>query len=101
MSIPRKYVLHGISYLVLLMMGIFLFSTESRPALGAHPASYPMGYQRLLPRGAKRLGHEDDYLPPTSAKAKYTWSYTSISQYIFMMRCLIKQEICLRGIVLK
>jgi hypothetical protein len=41
-------------------LGIFLFTTASRPALGA-----------------KRQGHEADHSPPSSAEEKNAWSYTS------------------------
>jgi hypothetical protein len=36
-------------------LGIFLFSTASRPAIGAHPASYPMGTRDSFP-GDKAAG---------------------------------------------
>jgi hypothetical protein len=36
-------------------LGIFLFTTASRPALGTHPASYPMGARGSFP-GSKAAG---------------------------------------------
>jgi hypothetical protein len=36
---------------------------------GAHPASYPMGNTGSFPE-AKRLGHDADHLPPSSAEVK-------------------------------
>jgi hypothetical protein len=45
----------------------FLFSTAPRPALGPHPASYPLGTGALSP-GVKRLGREADHSPPSSAE---------------------------------
>jgi hypothetical protein len=43
---------------------------------GAHLASYPMGTRVSFP-GVKRPGREADYSPPSSAKVKNGWSYTS------------------------
>jgi hypothetical protein len=43
----------------------FLFSTSSRPALGA------------LSPWVKRPGLEADHSPPASAEVKNTWIYTS------------------------
>jgi len=37
------------------------------------------------------LGREAYNLPPTGAKNKHVWSYTSTLPYDFMARCLIKQ----------
>jgi hypothetical protein len=51
---------------------------------GAHPASsYPMGTGDLSP-GVEPLGREADHSPPTSAKVKQTWVYTSTPPYAFM-----------------
>jgi hypothetical protein len=51
-------------------LGIFLFTTVSRMALGpAHPASYPMGTKGSFP-GNKAAGHEADHSPPSSAEVK-------------------------------
>jgi len=33
-------------------------------------------------------------------RSKNAWSYTSTPQYVFIVWCLIKQEICLHGMVL-
>jgi hypothetical protein len=48
--------------------------------------------------GVKHLGCEADHSPP-SAEVKSAWSYTSNFAYIFMVWCLIKHRICLRGLV--
>jgi hypothetical protein len=53
-----------------------------------------------LSPGVKWLECEADHSPPTSAKVKNAWSYTSIPQYIFMVDCLIKQWVHLHGMVL-
>jgi len=34
--------------------------------------------------GVKQPGHEADHSPPSSAKVKNAWNYTSTPQYIFM-----------------
>jgi hypothetical protein len=44
----------------------------------------------LIP-GIRQPGREGDYSPLSSA-AKNAWSYNSTPQYIFMVWCLIKQE---------
>jgi hypothetical protein len=57
---------------------IFLFSTESRPALG--PTKLPIQWvPGAISSGIKRAGHE-------------WWSYTSTSAYVFMGYCLIKHR---------
>jgi hypothetical protein len=52
-------------------LGIFLFITMSRMALG--PTQSPI--QWVL--GVKQLGCEVDHSPPSSAEVKNAWSYTS------------------------
>jgi hypothetical protein len=48
----------------------------SRTALGARPASYPMGTGDLSP-GIKRPEREADHSSPSSAEVKNASSYTS------------------------
>jgi hypothetical protein len=50
-------------------MGIFLITTASRMALGAHPASYTMGTRGYF-LGLKRSEREAYYSPPFSAEVK-------------------------------
>jgi hypothetical protein len=50
-------------------LGIFLFTTASRTALGAHPASYTMGTRCSFP-GVKPSEREADHSPPSSAEIK-------------------------------
>jgi hypothetical protein len=61
----------------------FLLSMSPRPALGATqpPIEWVAGAVSL---GARRPGREADHSPPTSAKVKKTWIYTSTPSYVFM-----------------
>jgi hypothetical protein len=57
-------------------LGIFLFTTASRTALG----STQPPIQRLpgaFSLGVKQPGREADHSPPSSAEIKNEWSYTS------------------------
>jgi len=53
-----------------------------------------------LSTGVKWLGHEADHSPPSSTKLKNAGSYTFTPQYVYMAWCLIKQWICILGMVL-
>jgi hypothetical protein len=57
-------------------LGIFLFTTVSRRALGTTqpPIQWVQG---VLSLGVKRPGREAGHSPPSSAEVKNTWSYTS------------------------
>jgi hypothetical protein len=55
-----------------------------KPGSGAHATDYPLGTGDSFPGGIKRQKREADHLPPSSAKVKEWWSYTSIAPYIFM-----------------
>jgi hypothetical protein len=57
----------------------FLFSTSSRLVLG------PTQPLIQWASGVKQLGHEADYLSPTSTEAKKMWIYTSTPPYTFMV----------------
>jgi hypothetical protein len=61
----------------------FHFSMSTRPALGVHPASYPIGTGGSFP-GVKRPGPEADKSPPTSTEIKKIWICTSTPPYDFM-----------------
>jgi hypothetical protein len=80
-------------------MGIFLFTTASRPALvPTHP---PFQWvPAVLSSGIKRQGRESDHSPPSSAKVKNSWSYTFSPSYVFVAWCLRKQMMRLQGAVL-
>jgi hypothetical protein len=57
-------------------LGIFLFTTASRTALG--PTQPPIQWvPGALSLGVKRPGREADHSPPSSAEVKNAWSYTS------------------------
>jgi hypothetical protein len=72
-------------------LGIFLFATVSRTALG--PTQHPI--QRVpgvVSVGIKRPAREADHSPPSSAEVKNAWSYTSTPQYVFMTWYLVKNR---------
>jgi hypothetical protein len=72
-------------------LGIFLFTTASRTALG--PTQPPIQWvPGILSLGVKRPGREAGYSLPSSAEVKNAWSYTSSLQYVFMAWCLVKQR---------
>jgi hypothetical protein len=50
-------------------LGIFLFTTATRPALGTHPNFYPKG-NKALSLGVKRQRRKADHSPPSSAEVK-------------------------------
>jgi hypothetical protein len=57
-------------------MGIFLFTTASRPALG--PTQPPIQWvSGFISPGVKQPGREADHSPRSSAEVKYSWSFTS------------------------
>jgi hypothetical protein len=57
-------------------LGIFLFTTASRPTLG--PTQPPIQWvPGTLSLGVKRPGREADHSTPSSANVKNAWSYTS------------------------
>jgi hypothetical protein len=60
-------------------LGIFLFTTASRPAL--RPTQPPIQWvPGVLSLGVKRPGREADHSPPPSADIKNAWSYISTPQ---------------------
>jgi hypothetical protein len=57
-------------------LGIFLFTTASRPTLG--PTQPPIQWvPGALSLGKEWSGREADHLPPSSAEVTNAWSYTS------------------------
>jgi len=70
---------------------IFLFTTVSRPVL--EPTQFPIQWlPGALSLGVKRPEQKVDHSPPSSAEVKNTWCYTSISQYVFLVWCLVKNR---------
>jgi hypothetical protein len=57
-------------------LGIFLFSSASRPALESTQPPIQWVPGALSPR-VKRAGRESDHSPPSIAEVKNAWSYTS------------------------
>jgi hypothetical protein len=75
-SIALGYGLHDRGFESREGLGIFLFTTVSRLALG--PIQSPIQWVAgALSLGIKRSGCEADHLPPYSAEVKNVWSYTS------------------------
>jgi hypothetical protein len=65
-------------------VGSRIFSSPTVQATsGVHPTSYTMGTGGSF-LGVKQPGCEADHSPPTSAKVKKMWIYTSTPPYIFM-----------------
>jgi hypothetical protein len=76
-------IVHGLEDRVVgvrVQVGSNIFSS---PGSGAHPA-YQMGTGGAHSPGVKRPGRQSDHSPPTSAKFKKTWIYTSTPPYAFM-----------------
>jgi hypothetical protein len=72
-------------------LGIFLFTTMSRLALG--PTQPPFQWvPGALPLGVKGTGHEADHSSPISAEVKNVWRYTSIPHYAFMAWYSVKEQ---------
>jgi hypothetical protein len=72
-------------------LGIFIFTTASRTALG--PTQPPIqGVPGALSLGVKRPGREADNSPPSSAEVKNAWSCTSTPPNIFKAWCLVKHR---------
>jgi hypothetical protein len=72
-------------------LGIFLFTTVTRTALG--PTQPPIQWvPEALSLGVKRPGREADHSPPYSAEVKNAWSYTSTPQYVFIAWCLVQHR---------
>jgi hypothetical protein len=72
-------------------LGIFLFTTASRTALG--PTQPPIQWvSGPLSLAVKRTGREADRSPHLVPRSKNEWSYTSTPQYAFMAWCTDKAQ---------
>jgi hypothetical protein len=70
-------------------LGIFLFTTVSRMALG--PTQPPIQWVPVAPSlGVKRPGHETDHSPPSSTRMR--GAIPPLPQYVFMVWCLVKHR---------
>jgi hypothetical protein len=65
------------------------------PRLALGPTQPPLQW---VP-GVEEVGHETDHSHPSSAEVKNAWSFMSTCQYVFMVWFLIKQCICLHGMI--
>jgi hypothetical protein len=77
-------------------LGIFLFATASRPALG--PTQPPIKWVTgSLSLREKRPGREADHSPPSTADVKNAWSCISAPQYVLIAWFLVKaqEQVCL------
>jgi hypothetical protein len=72
-------------------LGIFLFTTVSRRALGP-TQSHIWWLPRALSLGVKWPGCEADHSLPPSIEVKNSWSYTPLPQYAFMAWCSVKAQ---------
>jgi len=72
-------------------LGIFLFTTASRQALGIIQPPIQRVPETLY-LGVKRPGREADDSPPSSAVVKNVWSYTFTPQHTFMAWCSAKSR---------
>jgi hypothetical protein len=72
-------------------LGLFLFTTVSRTALGLTrlPIQWLSGALSLR---LKRPDREVDHSSPPSAEVKNAWSSTTTPQYSFMMWCSVKAQ---------
>jgi hypothetical protein len=59
---------------------LFLFLKASRPPPGGPSCPLFSGY-----KGVKFVGHQVDHSPPSHYKVKRVMSYTSSSQYVFVI----------------
>jgi hypothetical protein len=71
------------------VLGIFLFTTAPRPALGLIQSPIQWVTGALLMR-VKRLRREADHSPPSSAEDKSAWSYVGSIPRITVYECVLE-----------
>jgi hypothetical protein len=72
-------------------LGIFLFTTASRPALG--PTQPPIQWvPGALSLGVKRPGREADQSPVSSAEVRMRGAIPPLPEYVLMAWCLVKHR---------
>jgi hypothetical protein len=70
---------------VRVLVGSRIFPSPRRPnRLWGPPSLLSNCYRGAFFRGVKRSGREADHSPPTSAKVKNMWMYTSTPPYAFI-----------------
>jgi hypothetical protein len=85
-SIATGYGLDNRGVGVWVPVGPRIFSSPRHPdQLSGPPNLLSNGYQGCSPRGVKQQGREADHSPPTNAKVKKMWIYTSTPPYAFMV----------------
>jgi hypothetical protein len=72
-------------------LGIFLFTTASRSALGP-TQPFMQWVPGILSLEVRRPGREADHSPPSSAEVKNAWNYTSTPPYPSMTWCSVKKK---------
>jgi hypothetical protein len=72
----------GVRVRVAVESRIFSLLRVVQTGSGVHPTSQPpiQWITGALSPGVKRLGHEADHTPPTSAEVRKMWIYTSTTQ---------------------
>jgi hypothetical protein len=73
-------------------LGIFLFTTVSRTALGTTQPPIQWVLLGAVSLGVKLPGREADNSPSSSAEVTNAWSYTSTPQYVFIAWCFVKHS---------
>jgi hypothetical protein len=81
----------AVNFIFYYRLGIFLFTTASRTALG--PTQPPIEWvPGALSLEVKRPGREADHSPQSSAEVTNAWSFTSTPRYVFVAWCLVKHR---------
>jgi hypothetical protein len=69
------------------------FPPHHRVQIGSRIHQPPIQWEPgALSLVVKLPGREADHSPPSGAKVKNSWSYTSTPRYAFMARCSVKEQ---------